>query len=119
MDESHKDKSLSVIEQRLLNGPTICEVRQTYTKKETVSLFNVFSHKIHRAPKKVQKEFTYDNIYSMFVALEFALKNHSRTGYYKYNLFSLFCDPCFLLYLYVLLKIFLVQYLVVLIKQSN
>jgi retron-type reverse transcriptase len=104
VDESHKDKSFTATEQRLLNGPTICKVRQTYNKKETNSLFNGFSNKIHRASKKVQKEFTYDNIHSMFISLELALQNHSHTGYYKYNLFSLFCDPCFLLYCYTQLK---------------
>ncbi len=104
MDKGHKEKSLAVIEQRLLNGPTICEVRQTYIKKETDSLFNVFSNKISRVSKKVQKKFTYDNIYSMFISLELALQNHSHTGYYKYNLFDLFCNPCFLLYCYTQLK---------------
>ena len=104
VDESHKDKSLAVIEQRLLDGPTICEVRQTYIKKETDSLFNVFSNKINRASKKVRKEFTHDNIYSMFIFLELAIQNHSHKGYYKYNLFSLFCNPCFLLYCYTQIK---------------
>ena len=104
VDESHKDKCLAVIEQRLLNGPTICEVRQMYIKKETDSLFNVFSNKIHRASKNIQNEFTYDKIYSMFISLELALENHSHKGYYKYNLFSLFCNPCFLLYCYTQLK---------------
>lgn len=104
MDKSHKEKSLAVIEQRLLDGPTICEVRQTYIKKETDLLFNVFSNKISRASKKVQREFTYDNIYFMFISLELALQNHSHTGYYKYNLFDLFCNPCFLLYCYTQLK---------------
>lgn len=95
VDKGHKEKSLAVIEQRFLDGPTIREVRQTYIKKETDSLFNVFSNKISRASKKVQKKFTYDNIYSMFISLELALQNHSHTGYYKYNLFDLFCNPCF------------------------
>jgi hypothetical protein len=99
------NQSFAVTEpRRLLDGPTICEVRQAYFKKEAVSLFNVFSNKIHRASKKVQREFTYDNIYFMFISLEFALQNHSRTGYIKYNLFSLFCDPCFVLYCYTQLK---------------
>ena len=104
VEEGHKEQSLAVVEQRLLDGPTICEVRQTYIKKETDSLFNVFSNKIQRASKKVQEKFTYDNIYSMFISLELALKNHSHTGYYKYNLFDLFCNPCFLLYCYTQLK---------------
>jgi group II intron reverse transcriptase/maturase len=104
VDENHRNKSPVVTEQRLLNGSSICEVRQTYFKKETDSLFNVFSNKIHRASKKVQKELTYDNIYSMFISLELALQNHSHTGYSKYNLFSLFCNPCFLLYCYIQLK---------------
>ncbi|NNE32845.1 MAG: hypothetical protein HKN40_10800, partial [Winogradskyella sp.] len=43
VDEGRKVKSLAVIEQRLLDGPTICKVRQTYIKKETDSLFNVFN----------------------------------------------------------------------------
>jgi hypothetical protein len=104
VDESHKDKSFAVTVQKLLDGPVICEVRQMYNKKETDSLFNVFSNKIQRASKKVQKEFTWGNIYSMFISLELALQNHSRTGYYKYNLSSLFCNPCFLLYCYTQLK---------------
>jgi group II intron reverse transcriptase/maturase len=104
MDESPKDISPAVIEQRLLDGPTICEVRQTYIKSETNLLFNVFSNKINRASKKVQKSFTYNNIYYMFISLELALKNHSHNGYYKYNLFELLCNPCFLLYCYTQLK---------------
>ena len=104
VDEGHIGKSLVATEQRLLVGPTICKVRQTYIKKEADLLFNVFSNKINRASKKVQEKFTYDNIYCMFISLELALKNHSQKGYYKYNLFELLCNPCFLLYCYSQLK---------------
>lgn len=41
MDESYQDKSLVVIEQRLLDEPTICKVRQTYIEKWINSLFKV------------------------------------------------------------------------------
>jgi group II intron reverse transcriptase/maturase len=104
VDESRKGTGLAATEQRLLVGPTICEVRQTYIKKEADSLFNVFNNKINRASKKVQEKFTYNNIYCMFISLELALKNHSHKGYYKYNLFELLCNPCFLLYCYSQLK---------------
>ena len=102
--KGYQEKSLAVIEQRLLDGPTICEVRQMYIKKETDSLFNVFSNKISKAPKKVQKKFTYNHIHSMFFSLELVLQNYSHKSYFKFNLFDLFCNPCFLLYCYAQLK---------------
>lgn len=101
MDESHQDKNLAIIEQRFLDGPTVCKMRQAYIKKGTDLLFNVFSNKIHRASKKVQKKFTYNNIYFMFICLELVLQNHSHADYDKYNLF---CNPCLLLYCYTQLK---------------
>ena len=45
VDEGHKS---CFTEQRSLYEPTICEMCQTYIKKETDSLFNVFNNKIHR-----------------------------------------------------------------------
>ena len=80
-------------------------MRQMYIKKETEVFFNLFSNKINRASKKIQDSFTYDKIHCMFISLELALKNQSQNGYYKYNLFELFCNPCFLLYCYLQLKI--------------
>jgi len=79
VDESPKGTGLAATEQRLLVGPTICKVRQTYIKKETDSLFNVFNNKINRASKKVQDKFTYDNIYCMFISFELALKTIAIT----------------------------------------
>ena len=72
--------------------------------KKANLFFNVFSNKIYRASKKVQKKFTYNNIYSMFIPLEIALQNRSHTGYCKYNQSSLFWNPCLLLYRYTQLK---------------
>ena len=104
VNEGQNDTGLATTEQRFLVGLTICKVRQTYLKKETDSLFNVFNNKINRASKKVQESFTYDNIYCMFISLELALKNHSYKNYYRHNLFKLLCNPCFLLYCYSQLK---------------
>jgi hypothetical protein len=83
---------------------TICKARQAYLKQETDFLFKMFNNKIHRASKKVQEKFTYDCIFHMFTSLDNALKNHYRTGYRKYNIFDLICNPCYLLYCYTQLK---------------
>ena len=104
VDEGRKRLSFVVSEHKLLLAPTICEVRQTYLKKESESLFKLFDNKIYRASKKVQESFTIDNIFNMLLSLEYTLSNHSHTGYYKYNLQDLFCNPCFLLYCYFQLK---------------
>ena len=80
-------------------------MRQIYIKKKTDFLFNLLNNKIHRASKKIQKNFTYDEIYNMFITLEFALKNYSHKGYYGYDLFKLFCNPCFLFNCYSQLKV--------------
>jgi hypothetical protein len=85
-------------EQKLLFGQVLCEARQTYIKKEADFFFKLFKNKIYKASKTVQETFTYENIFNLFFMLEFALSNHSQTGYYKYNLQRFFRDPCFLLY---------------------
>lgn len=100
-----KNQSFAVSEQKLLIAPIICEVRQMYLKKESEALFKVFNNKIYKASKKVQENFTLDNIQRMFYFLENALTNQCFTGYYKYNLNILLSTPCFLLYCYSHLKI--------------
>lgn len=87
-------------EQKLLFGQILCEARQTYIKKEANSFFKLFENKICKASKIVQETFTYENIFNLFLMLEFALSNHSQTGYFKYNLQRFFGDPCFLMYCY-------------------
>lgn len=104
MDKKQKRLSLTAIKQKLLFMPKICEVRQVYIKKEAITLYKLFNNKIHRASKEIKKNFMYNNIYEMLIYLEIALLNHSHKGYYKYNLFSLLCNPCFLLYIHYLLK---------------
>jgi hypothetical protein len=103
--KSQKNQSFAALEQKLLIAPIICEVRQMYLKTESEALFKVFNNKIHRASKKVQANFTFDNIQKMFYFLESALTNQCFTGYYKYNLNNLLSNPCFLLYCYSQLKI--------------
>jgi retron-type reverse transcriptase len=75
-----------------------------YLKKESEALLKVFNNKIHRASKKVQENFTFDNVLNMFFLLESALINQCFIGYYKYNLNNLLSNPCFLLYCYHQLK---------------
>lgn len=101
-----KKRKLSdiVYEQKLLASSIFCEVRQVYIKKEAEALFQMFNHKIYKASRIVQETFTFYNIFNLLIKLEFALLNHNYKGYYKFNLDSFFCDPCFLLYCYVLLK---------------
>jgi Reverse transcriptase (RNA-dependent DNA polymerase) len=101
VEERWIKSSSAVCVQKLLFSQAFCEARQTYIKEEAESLFKLFNHKIDKASKTVQKMFTFDNIYNFLVKLEFALFNHSHTGYFKFNLYSLFCDPCFLFYCYV------------------
>lgn len=93
-----------VCEQKLLSSSIFCEVRQVYIKKEAEVLFKLLNNKIYKASKIVQETFTFYNIFNLLVKLEFALLNHNYKGYCKYNWDNLFCDPCFLLYCYVLLK---------------
>lgn len=90
--------------QRLLFGQILCEARQMYIKKEASSFFKLFNSKIYKASKVVQEIFAFENIFNLFFKLECALSNHSKTGYYKYNVQRFFQDPCFLLYCYVQLK---------------
>jgi hypothetical protein len=104
-DKSPLPKKFAASEQKLLLAPIICEVRQMYLKKESEALHKVFNNKIHRASKKVQAKFTFDNIQKMFYYLEDALTSQSFTGYYKYNLNNLLSNPCFLLYCYSQLKV--------------
>ena len=75
-----------------------------YIKKEADFFFKLFNSKIYKASKVVQEIFTFENIFNLFFMLEFALSNHSQTGYCKYHLQRFFQDPCFLLYCYVQLK---------------
>ena len=91
-------------EQKLLFGQILCEARQMYIKKKADSFFKLFKNKIYKASKIVQETFTYENIVNLFFMLEFALLNHSQTGYFKYKLQRFFGDPCFLLYCYVQFK---------------
>jgi hypothetical protein len=91
----------AVYEQKFLFGQVLCEVRQAYMKKEAKLLFKLFSHKIYKASKIVQEIFTLDNIFDLLIKLEIALLKHSFNGYFQYNLYSLFSDPCFLFYCFV------------------
>ena len=94
----------SACKQKLLFGQILCEARQMYIKKEADSFFKLFNSKIYKASKIVQEIFTFENIFNLLLTLEFALSDHSQTGYYKYNLQRFFRDPCFLLYCYTQLK---------------
>lgn len=105
VDKNWKIWSFVTLESKLLLVSTICEMRQMYLKKRVGSLLKLFNNKTHKVSKKIQENFTYDNIYYMFISLEFALKNRSCKGYCKYHLFELFCNPCFLFYCYSQLKI--------------
>lgn len=96
--------SEAACEQKLLFGQILCEARQAYIKKESASFFKLFKNKIYKASKIVQATFTYENIFNLFFMLEFALSNHSQTGYFEYNLQRFFEDPCFLLHCYLQFK---------------
>lgn len=104
MEKIQIKPSDAACEQKLLFGQILCEARQTYIKKEADSFFKLFKNKICKASKIVQETFTYENIFNSFFMLEFALLNHSQTGYFEYNLQRFFGDPCFLLYCYLQFK---------------
>lgn len=104
MEKTKIKSGYATCKQKLLFGEILCEARQTSIKKEVNSFFKLFNGKIYKASKVVQEIFTFENIFNLFFALEFALSNHSQTGYSMYNLQRFFQDPCFLLYCYVQLK---------------
>lgn len=100
MEKTQIKSSGAACEQTLLFGQILCEARQTYIEKEAYSFFKLFKDKIYKASKIVQETFTYENIFNLFCMLEFALSNHSQTGYFEFNLQRFFEDPCFLLHCY-------------------
>lgn len=96
--------NIGLKKQRFLFLPKICETRQAYFKKETIFFYTLFKNKILKVSKKIRKNFTVKNIWTMLISLEYLMLNHSYTGYYKYNLEIFFSNPCFLLYCYFQLK---------------
>lgn len=92
-----KKFSFIVIKHKFLFEPIIREARQIYLKKELKLISKNFNYKIKKASRNIQKNFTSIKFKNMITFLEFALSKYSRIGYFNYNLYSLFCNPCFLL----------------------
>lgn len=61
-------------------------------------------NKIHKASTKVQKAFSFQNFYAMFINLSYVLNVQISQGYNRNNLFILLTDPCHLVYCYLLMK---------------
>jgi hypothetical protein len=97
-----KKFSFTVIKQKFLFEPIICEARQIYLKKELKFVFKHFKFKIKKASQNTQKNFTLKKLKKMIIFLEFILSNISRTGYFNYNLYNFLCNPCFLLYVIII-----------------
>ena len=67
-------------------------------------LWDSVKNKINKAPLKVQRTFSFQNLHAMFINLSYVLNVQISQGYNKNNLFTLLSDPCYLLYCYSLLK---------------
>jgi hypothetical protein len=97
VNDFFKKFSFTVIKQKFLFEPIIREARQIYLKKELKFVFKHFNYKIKKTSSNIQKNFTLKKFKKMIIFLEFILSNFSRTGYFNYNLYNFFCNPCFLL----------------------
>jgi hypothetical protein len=69
-----------------------------------MKLWDWLKNKIHRASTKVQKAFSFQNFYAMFINLSYVLNVQISQGYNRNNLFILLMDPCYLVYCYSLIK---------------
>jgi hypothetical protein len=93
----------SAIKEVPLLGSTCWEASQLDLKSKAEALHNTFSNRISKASKKIQHEFTFNNIVAMFISLECFI--HTRLKKSKnLDFFFLLVNPLFLLYCYTMLK---------------
>jgi hypothetical protein len=86
-----------------LLGLTCWEESQLGLKSKAEALYNTFNNRITKASKKIQREFTFNNIVAMLISLECFI--HTRLDKLKnVNFFFLLANSLFLLYCYTMLK---------------
>jgi hypothetical protein len=72
---------------------------------QAVEIWDLMKNKIKKASVKMQSIYSLQNFYAMFINLNYVLKTQINQGYNEDNLFYLLCDPCYLVYSFVQLKI--------------
>lgn len=87
----------------LLLGHTSWEESQLGLKRKAEALFNVFKNRISKASKKIQQEFTFNNIVAMYINLESFIYVSSRKSN-TLDFYQLLANPLYLLHCYTLLK---------------
>jgi hypothetical protein len=84
-------------------GPTCWEASQLDLKSKAKALYNTFGNRIAKASKKIQREFTFNNIVAMLISLECFIHLRSKKSK-NLDFFFLLVNPLFLLYCYTMLK---------------